>query len=95
VSTPNPPACFPALSLALRHAARLLLCAILHPRQVRRHRLGLRCFHCEPWRRHGGAVATPQDLPQEQMELGLDEGQTEEISCEQKGTKNAATDTND
>jgi hypothetical protein len=29
------------------------------------------------------------------MELGLDEGQTEEISCEQKGTKNAATDTND
>ena len=68
---------FPALSTAIRHAARLLLCAILHPRQVRRLRLGLRCFRCDPWRRRGDA-AMPPDIPQDQLELGLDEGQTED-----------------
>ena len=73
---------FPALSAALRHAARLLLCAILHPRQVRRLRLGLRCFQCDPWRRRGDA-ALPQELPQlpqDQLKLGLNEGQTEDAA---------------
>ena len=66
---------FPALSTAVRHASRLLLCAILHPRQVRRLRLGLRCFQCDPWRRRGDAA-----LPQDQLKLGLNEGQTEDAA---------------
>ena len=80
MSNPGLPAYFPALAAALRHAARLLLCAILHPRQVRRLRLGLRCFRCDPWRRRGDA-AMPQDLPQDQLELELNE--SEQIRTEE------------
>jgi len=65
-----------------RHAARLLLCAILHPRQVRRLRLGLRCFQCDPWRRRGDAA-----LPQDQLELRPDEGQTEDAAARNPPTK--------
>ena len=81
----NASAYFPALTTALRHASRLLLCAILHPRQVRRLRLGLRCLHCDPWRRRGDA-AMPQEfpqLPQDQLKLGLNEGQTEDAAGEE------------
>lgn len=36
----------------IRRVLRLLLCAIRHPSDLREHRGGIRCFACNPLRKH-------------------------------------------